>query len=186
VARVVILSLALLPFLPQAISRVDLLVPAQFVVAVLGSVATCAINSWFHQFLPGASLGAFFGRRLLIASLLACASTPAASYLIDHAPFGDTRFAYAAAFVGAGMAGSASSWCLARTPEPLMAPATGPAPMWRVMLGEPLRDQDFRPLLILLAAWNVASNIAAPFLTVYLLRQLGYGLATVTTLWVTS
>lgn len=185
-ARVVILALGFLPFLPVDTPRVGLLVAGQAVVAVLGSMAACAINSWFHQFLPAASLGAFFGRRLLVASVLACAATLAAGHLIDHAPFGDPRFAYAAAFAGAGLAGLASSWCLARTPEPAMAAAEGPAPTWRVMLGEPLRDREFRPLLVLLAAWNLASNIAAPFLTVYLLRQLGYGLATVTGLWVTS
>jgi len=185
VARVIILLLAVLPFLPQDIPRVGLLVGGQLLVAVLGSVAACAINSWFHQLLPAANLGAFFGRRLLIASVLACAGTLSAGYLIDHAPFGDARLAYAAAFVGAGFAGLASSWCLAATPEPLMPPA-GPHPTWRTMLGEPLHDLNFRRLLILLGAWNVASNIAAPFLTVYLLQQLNYGLGTVTTLWVTS
>jgi MFS family permease len=34
-----------------------------------------------------------------------------------------------------------------------------------------------------MASWNLASNIAAPFITVYLLRQMGYELGTVTTLW---
>ena len=36
------------------------------------------------------------------------------------------------------------------------------------------------------AAVSVVSNIAAPFLTVYLMRQLGYSLATVTALGVAS
>jgi MFS family permease len=37
-----------------------------------------------------------------------------------------------------------------------------------------------------MASWNFASNLAAPFLTVYLLKQLGYGLDTVTALWAAS
>jgi MFS family permease len=35
-----------------------------------------------------------------------------------------------------------------------------------------------------MASWNLASNVAAPFITVYLLRQLGFQLGTVTTLWI--
>lgn len=186
-ARLIILLLALLPLLPaDAVPRIALLIAAQLLVAVLGSVGACAINSWFHQLLPADNLGAFFGRRLLIASVLACVSTLSAGYLIDQAPFGDPRYAYAAAFFGAGLTGMASSWCLARTPEPMMAPASGARVSWRTMLGEPVQDANFRRLLILLGAWNVASNVAAPFLTVYLIQQLGYGLSTVTTLWVIS
>ena len=185
-ARLIILVLALLPLLPEAVPRLAVLVGAQLLIAVLGSVGACAINSWFHELLPASGLGAFFGRRLLIASVLACTGTLSAGLLIDQAPFGDPRYAYAVAFLGAGLTGLASSWCLVQTPEPMMAPAEGASLSWQAMLGEPARDPNFRRLLILLGAWNVASNIAAPFLTVYLLQQLGYGLSTVTALWVTS
>jgi MFS family permease len=41
-------------------------------------------------------------------------------------------------------------------------------------------------VLVLLGSWNLASNVAAPFLTIYLIQQLGYGLTTVTGLWVLS
>jgi MFS family permease len=37
-----------------------------------------------------------------------------------------------------------------------------------------------------MASWNLASNLAAPFLTVYLLKQLGYGLGMVAMLGVSS
>ena len=53
-------------------------------------------------------------------------------------------------------------------------------------LRAPVEDRRFRRLLILLGAWNLASNVAAPFLTVYLMQQLGYGLSVVTGLWVLS
>jgi MFS family permease len=53
-------------------------------------------------------------------------------------------------------------------------------------LRRPLRDPNFCHLLKFLASWAVVSNIAAPFLTVYLIRQLGYSLATVTALGVAS
>lgn len=183
-ARVVILLLALLPFVPTA-EPVLVLVLAQLSIAVLGAVAACAINSWFHQLLPAEGLGAFFGQRLLVASGLACVSTLAAALLIDHAPSGDTRIAFAAVFAAAGLAGFASSLSLARTPEPAMGPPAAAMPMG-LLLQEPLKDQKFRRVLLLLGSWSMASNLAAPFLTVYLIEQLGFGLSTVTTLWVAS
>jgi MFS family permease len=185
VARVVILLLALLPFVDAAWQPVAWLIAGQLVIAVLGSVGACAINSWFHQLLPASNLGAFFGRRLLIAAGLACLATLAAGTLVDHAPLGRIRYAYALAFLGAGLAGMASSVCLARTPEPLMPPVVAPTPL-RALLAAPLADENFRRLLFMLGGWNFASNLAAPFLTVYLMQQLNYGLGTVTTLWVTS
>ena len=40
--------------------------------------------------------------------------------------------------------------------------------------------------LVFITAWNFAPNLPAPFITVYLLRQLGLGLGAVTALWATS
>jgi MFS family permease len=185
VARVIIILLALLPFIAAADLRVPLLVTAHLLIGVLGSVAACAINSWFHQLLPAASLGRFFGKRLLVASALSCGGTLAAGLFVDNPPGGRAEMAYAMVFVGAGLAGLASCVFLARTPEPTM-PAGGPPLPMIEMLREPLRDVNFRRLLVMLGGWNLASNLAAPFLTVYLIRQLGFGLSTVTALWVSS
>ena len=41
-------------------------------------------------------------------------------------------------------------------------------------------------VIVFMASWNVASNIAAPFIAVYVLQQLRYPLSTVTTLWIAS
>ena len=47
-------------------------------------------------------------------------------------------------------------------------------------IGAPFQDRNFRRVIVFMGSWNVASNLAAPFLAVYLLRQLGYPLSTVT------
>jgi MFS family permease len=185
VARGLILLLALLPFLPRSGLQLPLLIGAQVVIAVLGSVAACAVNSWLHQLLPPEGLGAFFSRRLLAATALACIGTLAGGLLVDHLPVADPLHAYALAFAAAGLAGFASSFYLGRSPEPRMQ-AAGPPASLRARLKVPLEDRNFRSLLVLLGGWHLASNLAAPFLTVYLIRQLGYGLSTVTMLWVTS
>ncbi|GGX03946.1 hypothetical protein GCM10007242_06330 [Pigmentiphaga litoralis] len=185
VARSLIMLLALLPFLPVQWPRLAVLVAFQLGISLLGSMAACAINSWFHQLLPAEGLGAFFAKRLIVASVLACAGTLGVGLLVDHPPLGDARVAYALAFVGAALAGYASCYFLARTPEPRM-PDHGTPGSLIAMLRRPFHDPNFRRLLTVLGAWNLATNLAAPFLTVYLIQQLGYGLTTVTALWVAS
>jgi MFS family permease len=67
-------------------------------------------------------------------------------------------------------------------PEPPMQ-RTGPPVPLAELLRAPLADANFRNVVGFMAAWNLASNIAAPFITVYLLRQMGYELGTVTATW---
>jgi MFS family permease len=63
---------------------------------------------------------------------------------------------------------------------------TGPPTPLFTMLREPFRDANFRRVIVFMTSWNFASNLAAPFVTVYLLQQLGYGIGVVTTLWISS
>ena len=185
VARVLILLLALLPVLLPVDGRLAALVAAQAVIAVMGSVAACAINSWFHQLLPPAELGAFFSRRLLWGTGIACVCTLGAGALVEHPPLGDRMLAFSIFFAAAGMAGLLSSYYLWRCPEPVIEQA-GPKRRLRELLKAPFTDPGFRGLLLTLGSWNLASNLVAPFLAVYLIRQLGYALTTVTALWVAS
>jgi MFS family permease len=60
------------------------------------------------------------------------------------------------------------------------------APPLRRILSEPFRNRNFRRLLVFLSTWNFATNLAAPFLTVYLLQQLRLDMGTVVMLWAVS
>ncbi|MEJ7928839.1 MFS transporter [Ramlibacter sp. AN1015] len=184
-ARVVITLTAVLPFLASMPLALGLLIGAQVLIAALQAVGGCAVNSWLHQLIPPRELGSFFARRLFFGTLVACIGTLAAGMLVDRAPFSQPLHAYGLAFGLAGLAGFVSSWWLARAPEPVMHPA-GPANELMSRLAAPFRDRNFRRLLIFMGAWAVAANVAAPFLTVYLIRQRGYPVVTVTQLWVVS
>ncbi|RZL40318.1 MAG: MFS transporter [Rubrivivax sp.] len=184
-ARLVILLLAVLPMLPGSQPRLALLLLAQVLICTLSSTASCAINAWFHQLLSPSELGVFFSRRLLWATGVACVCTLAAGALVEHPPLGSRMLAFSLCFGLAGMAGLLSSASLYRCPEPVMQ-ACGPVRRMRDELRAPFADRGFRSLLITLMSWNLASNLVAPFLTVYLMQQLGYGLGEVTALWVTS
>jgi MFS family permease len=184
-SRTVILLLAAVPFVPMADARLGLLLAGQFAVTVLGSLAGCSLNSWLHQLLPQEGLGAFFAKRLFWATALSCVGSLVAGLLIDHWPFGEKLQAYSVTFLAASLAGFVSSWFLTRVPEPQMTRAGPPASVVTKILA-PFRDANFRRVLRYILAWNAACNLAAPFLTVYLLQQMHFSLSTVTTLWVTS
>ncbi|UXH79580.1 MFS transporter [Roseateles amylovorans] len=184
-ARVVILALAALPLMEDKSAALAWLLAAQFAITSTSAVAGCAINSWFHQLLPPQSLGSFFSRRLLAATLLASLCTLGMGLLSDRPPMGDVRLAYVVSFLVAGLASVMSTVYLSRTPEPQMLEA-GPPGKTLNKLKAPFLDRNFRRVLVLLGSWNLATNFSAPFLTVYLLQQLQYGLGTVTALWVTA
>src|ERR1700712_318991 len=184
-ARAIILGLALLPLWPTGPATIPLLVLGKFGICALSAVAACALNSWMHQLLAGRPLGSFFSRRLVAGTVLGCLFTLFAGWLLEHPPRGRPELAYAIAFAGSGLAGLASCWYVGRCPEPRMT-RSGLAVSVRQKLAAPFRDRNFRRLLVMLGAWSFASNFAAPFLTVYLIQQLGFGMSTVTGLWVVN
>jgi hypothetical protein len=184
-ARVLILSLALLPWLDDGRARLALLVGAQVGITVLGSFAACSINSWFHQLLAGRDLGALYAQRLFWSTVLASIGGVAAGNLVEHWPWGERLQAYSVSFAAAGLAGFIGLRALTQVPEPAMLRTGPPEPVLRMLL-LPLADLNFRRLIVFMASWNFASNLAAPFLTVYLLRQQGFGLGAVTAMWAVS
>ena len=184
-ARAIILSLALLPWLLEGSTALWVLVAAQVAITLFGAMAGCSINSWFHQLLAGQDLGALYAQRLIWSVVLASLGALLAGHVVEHWPFGERLQAYSVNFAAAGIAGFIGLHFLARIPEPPMA-RTGPPQPVVEMLRAPLADLNFRRLIVFMSSWNFASNLAAPFLTVYLLKQLGYGLDTVTALWAAS
>lgn len=184
-ARVLIGASAAVVLLPSPQPALAALIALQVVIATLHAVGGCAVNTWLHQLIPREALGRFFSRRMVWGTAVACIATLAAGAWVDRGPMAGTVQAYAVALVAAALAGLASSVYLARAPEPQMHDA-GPAVRTGERLLAPFRDRNYRRLLVFLGAWTVASNVAAPFLTVYLIQQRGYAVATVTGLWVAS
>jgi MFS family permease len=184
-ARALILSLALVPFLLDGSAALWVLVAAQIVITLFGAMAGCSINSWFHQLFAGEALGMLYARRLFWSVVLASLGALGAGHIVEHWPLDDQLHAYSVNFALAGVAGFVGLYFLSRVPEPVMV-RTGPPQPVRAMLRAPFADRNFRRVITFMASWNFASNLAAPFLTVYLLTQLGYGLDTVTALWAAS
>jgi MFS family permease len=181
-SRAMILGLAAIAFIGDTAAQLAALIMAQLMITMCGSIGGLAVNSWIHQLLANEPLGELFSRRLFWSTVLASLGATVAGQLVQHWP-GERLHAYSVAFALAAAAGVVSTYYLATVPEPAMARA--PLPV-AAMIRAPFRDANFRRVIVFMGSWNFASNIAAPFITVYLMRQMGYSLATVTTLWVTS
>jgi MFS family permease len=175
-SRIVILLLALAPFLFERETALSILIGGQIAVCLLGAAGACAWNSWIRDFLPEEGRGAFFARRLAWSTGLGLLAGLAAIGVVEFWPGGETPTeAYSALFLLAAAAGFASSWWLARVPDVPMHAETEAA-SWVELLRTPLRDDNFRRLIHFTAAWNFATNLAAPFFAVYLLEQVGLSL----------
>jgi MFS family permease len=185
VSRLLIFALAPLALVPGHPAALHALLAAQLLITIFGSIGGCSFNAWLHQLLAQHGLGELFSRRLFWSTVLASAGALAAGYLVQHWPGEDRLQAYAIAFAAAGMVGFVSTYYLATVPEPVML-RTGPPSSLLAMLRTPFRDVEFRRVIVFMASWNFASNLAAPFITVYLLKQLAFGMSTATTLWIAS
>jgi MFS family permease len=185
ISRLTILALAVIPYIGDPPKQLAALILAQLAITLFGSVGGCSLNSWLHQLLANEPLGELFSRRLFWSTVLASLGALVAGQIVQHWPYAERVQAYSVAFACAGAAGFVSTHYLARVPEPAMLRAGAPVPVL-ALIRSPFRDANFRRVIVFMASWNVASNIAAPFITVYLLRQMGYPLGTVTTLWITS
>jgi MFS family permease len=131
-------------------------------------------------------MGAYFGKRMAIATGLGAVVTLLAGYGIDFgkARLGDPVGFYGLLFlVGAG-SGFLGVFFLSRVPEPVMI--RQPSRRLWALLSEPFRERNFRQILYFLGSWNFAINLAAPFFTVYMLSRLGLNMGLVMSLSVLS
>lgn len=188
ISRFLLIPMALLPFLDSPPLAQALLVVGVGAGALLNSMSGCAWNSWIHDLVPERMLGSFFARRMFYGTALTVLVGLGAGVFVDWwgaARAGEPAYAYSVLFLAGAAAGAVSTFYLSRVPEPQMAPPERKIHLGR-MLAEPFRDQNFRRLIWFLASWQFATNLAAPFFTVYLVSQLGYDMTVVTMMMVVS
>ncbi len=175
-ARPVWLAVAAIPWL-TASWRVAVLIACLLVFNGLSTVASCAFNSWKRDIVPEYRMGSYFARRLMLATLVGAVVTLLAGLLLDWGK--DTGLdplkLFSPIFVAGALAGMIGVLFLSRMPEPMM-PTPGESSLWQT-LREPLREENFRCLVIFLACWNFAANFAAPFMTVYIIQRLGMSMS---------
>ncbi len=185
--RTFLLGAAAAPLLGSGYAIVALIV-ALTIYQAMAAVAGCAWNSWMRDLVPPSQYGRFFGRRTMATTALSISLALFSGFLIDswkrYAP-NQPVFGYSMLFAISAGIGFIGVYLLRITPDSPMPPAEKfDNPL--ALLFAPLREVNFRRLIIFLASWNFAANLAAPFFTVYMLKSLGYPLTTVLALTIGS
>jgi MFS family permease len=158
-------------------------IPIESIIFILffhyffGSVAGPCWNAWMKEVVPENELGAYFARRTSYTQFLNIILGLAAAFLVDYTK--NHRITaeinvYAGLFIGGGIAGILSALFLSVTPEPLGTVTTGNI---LTILQRPLRDHNFRRLLVFNSAWVFALNIATPFFVVFMMKRMGLSIS---------
>lgn len=176
------LIVAALPFLASPETGIILLIVIRSVQSLAGAVYDCSWNSWMRDLVPADKLGTFFARRSRAAQATGLLVLLAAGVFIDY--WATTYphlevFGYSILFTVGFALGVTGLHFLGHIPEPVMRKRPAGRSSFLDILRGPLQDINFRRLVIFLAAWNVAVNLAAPFFIVYMLRRLELGMGAV-------
>lgn len=184
-ARIPLLLLGFMLYTPQATS-IYLLMVGMFVHYLFSSIGGAGWNSWIKDLVPEDQLGWYFSKRSRYMQTTNILLSLLVAFLVDwvskNTP-GYLTLLYGAYFVIAGSIGIIGSFFLSRAPEPR---ATWSEGNLLKLLFLPLRNTNFRRLLLFNGAWTFAINLAVPFFTVFMLKSLGLSMTLVILLAVVS
>ncbi len=171
-SRVSWLMVAVLPWIVTTEHRWLLLVGSLFMCYGLATISACGFGPWIRDFVPEPIMGKYFGRRMamstaagMIVAVLAAAGLQLAGWYLPG-----KIFPYSVIFAFGGIVGLLGVSFLLRIPEPKVE-AYKPQGLLDA-LGEPIRDLNFRRLLMYLGGWLFAINLSGPFYAVFMLKQL--------------
>lgn len=155
--------------------------------ALIGALPGPAWNSLLRDIVPEKSMGKVFSRRIALGTALGLVLTVIAGYFVDwwQTSYPDSGpYAYSILFGCGLLFGLLGIYSLARLPEPSMKIDEGISILQ--LMKKPLKDKNFRKIMVFIATWNFAVNLAGPFFIIYMLKRLELSLFMVTVLTVTS
>lgn len=157
------------------------------------AVATqnAAWNSWVRDLVPNDVMGRIFATRLRYANVAAMVLGLTAGLFVDwwegRSSADDVVFGYTIALlVSVVFLGTTSVIYRALIPEPELPRSEDSKSSVVSSLLEPLRDPNYRPLLIFQFFWALALHLATPFFAVYMLSRLDMSLSLVMAFTVVS
>jgi len=186
IGRAMLAGMAALAFF-SGTTALLLFLAAQAILCGLGAIGSCAWNAWMRDLAPDERLGDVFARRTVRLTAISLILGLAAALALDLAAPGSQarNLIFASMFAIGCVTGLASARVVAAMPEPLMPPAMTPVPLV-ALLRQPLADANFSRLLVFVASWQFAINLATPFFTVFIVRQLHFNISFVMVLSVAS
>jgi MFS family permease len=193
IAQLIWFPVALIPLffgIPSA-AAISFLLLLIGVRGIMSAVTNCSWNSWTRDLVPQSILGRFYSKRLALSTAMAAGFSLVAAFFVDFYRSRVTDSSEILGYTwillfGALFLGLASPVFMSRMPEPLMKfPEGARVSFWKNLL-LPLRQNNFRRLMLFLLYWGFALNLAVPFFTVYMLQRLQMPLLSVIALAVLS
>ena len=139
--------------------------------------------SWMGDYLPHEGLSSYWGVRQLWMQVTAAVSLLAAAFLILNSGL-SIEVSYAVMTCVGTTCGVLDLLLFRKVVEP---PVTRvPSPQLSQILSEPFRNRDFRRYIGFMCFWNFAAMAGAPFISLYLLAEVGMDLYHVLLLWTIS
>ncbi len=140
---------------------------------IAGAFLQCSWSSWMRDLVPNSEMGRLFGKRQqrmlgigIVLSLVAAAFVDLWRIYVPE----PVTIAYGIVYTLAFFGGAYAVICARHIHEPKMQPVGHEGLYTR--LREPFTHDNYRRLIRFLASWNFAVNLAAPFFTVHMLKQL--------------
>ncbi|MEX2450358.1 MAG: MFS transporter [Rhodospirillales bacterium] len=180
-SRIMLLIILAAAFIPDPKTAMAVLLVGLAARYGFGAMFACCWNAWIRDLVPDERRGAYMGKRLFYMSMFAIPIGLAVAFMIDlwgKFALGPIQYAYAVLFLLAFLAGSYGVYTLTKVPEPRM-PDDGNGFSLKVLLTRPFAENNYRRLMVFLAAWHFAINLATPFFAVHMLKRLGLELSLV-------
>lgn len=127
--------------------------------------------------IPEHRLGSYFSHRGRLSQIVSITLSILIALLLDYIRLHHAGYlvtAYFTMFIFGGLLGLSSVYLLSRTPEP---ESFMPNDNLFKTFQKPLKDKNFRNLLVFNSAWAFALNLATPFFSVYMLKTIGLPLS---------
>lgn len=174
-----------LPWWVPEPQRLQVLIVSLLMFYGFGTISGVAWNPWVRDLIPEERLSSYMATRLALTTGVGALLGLMAAFGVDIFQARYESVAIFSIYFGlGGVAGLAGVYLISRVPEPKLD--HNPNLSIFAAIAEPIRDSNFRQLLIFLGSWNFAVNFAAPFFTVYLLQRLGLSMTVILTLAVLS
>jgi hypothetical protein len=187
-SRIFWLLIALIPFLFSTKTGLTILIVAFLLKTILGTVSLTSWNSWMRDVVPQDQLGAFFSKRMSLATAFGIPISLAAGFYLDYwkKNYPDYElYGYSILFFLGFLAGMLGIYFLITIQEPRMAHTEGKLQFFKLIM-QPFKDANFKNLVRFLGSWNFAVNLAAPFFAVYMLKRLQMDMSLIIALMVLS
>lgn len=184
VYRVCLFALIFMPWLDDkavALKMIIILVCLQNLASGWG---TGPWNGWVRDLLHASLLGRVFGRRLNKYTLYGTCVALGAAFLLDYVENNQNEYVLiviSAFFATAFVASCISFFLLYKLPDAKVGLAPENSLMTELL--QPLKDSNFRRLILFLLAMMFAMNLAVPFFPVYMLDTLQLPVSYVMGIW---